>query len=65
AAVKSGNGENTLAVRVSGNALGFSVNQADIPVQPTGQAIAGRVGVFLGGDANEAVLSRLTVTPLD
>ena len=65
AAVKSGNGENTLAVRVSGNALGFSVNQADVPVQPTGQAIAGRVGVFLGGDANEAVLSRLTVTPLD
>jgi hypothetical protein len=65
AAVSAGLGENTLAVRASSGSVAFGVNGTDIPLHLDTQPIAGGVGVFLGGDANEAVLSRLTVTQLD
>jgi hypothetical protein len=64
-AAHPGSGENDLAVRALGNRLTFTVNGTDIAVQTDSQPASGGVGVFLGGDANEAVLARLTVTPLN
>jgi hypothetical protein len=63
-AVRQGSGENTLALRVSGGEVAFSVNGSDVPLPPTFLA-AGGIGLFLGGDANEAVLSRLTISKID
>jgi hypothetical protein len=57
--------ENALEVRAQGDALTFIVNGTTLPIQTSAQPVAGGVGVFLGGDGNEAVLSRLSVTRLD
>jgi hypothetical protein len=65
AAVRAAAGENLLVVRVADGRVSFSVNGADIPAQASAQPISGRVGVFLGGDANEAVLTQLRVVRLD
>jgi hypothetical protein len=62
-AVKPGSGENALSVRAVGDQLEFSVNGTPLPTQISAQPTSGGVGVFLGGDANEAVLTQLTVTP--
>jgi hypothetical protein len=62
-AVQTGSGENTLSVRAVGDQLEFSVNGTAVPTQTSAQPTSGGVGVFLGGDANEAVLTRLTVSP--
>jgi hypothetical protein len=62
-AVKSGSGENSLSVRAVGDQLEFSVNGTAMPTQTSAQPASGGVGVFLGGDANEAVLTQLSVTP--
>jgi hypothetical protein len=62
-AVKTGSGENSLSVRAVGEQLEFSVNGTQMPTQTSAQPASGGVGVFLGGDANEALLTQLTVTP--
>jgi hypothetical protein len=65
-AARAGTGENTLVVQVANGQASFSVNGTDIPIQASGQTIiSGRIGVFLGGDGNEAVLSRLQVDRLN
>src|SRR5205085_10245134 len=65
AAVRQGVGENTLTVRLTAGLAAFSVNNADIPLPQSVPTAAGGIGVFVGGDGNEAVLSRLTLTQLD
>jgi hypothetical protein len=62
-AVKTGTGENLLSVRAVGDQLELSVNGTPLPTQTSAQPTSGGIGVFLGGDANEAVLTRLLVTP--
>src|SRR5262249_270618 len=57
--------DNALEVRAQDDALTFGVNGTVMPVQMSAQPASGAVGVFLGGDGNEAVLSRLAVTRLD
>jgi len=57
--------ENTLEVRVLADQLFFTINGIGVPMQTSAVPASGSVGVFLGGDANEAVLSRLSVTRLD
>jgi len=58
-------GDNVLTVRALGSQLTFTVNGSEVATPTDSQLAPGSVGVFLGGDANEAVLTRLTVTPLD
>jgi hypothetical protein len=62
-AVQPGSGENALRVRAVGDQLEFSVNGTPMPTQTSAQPTSGGVGLFLGGDANEAVLTQLSVTP--
>lgn len=64
-AVKQDSADNTLELRVTPSGVAFTVNGTDIPVSPAEQPGAGGIGVFLGGDGNQAVVTRLTVTRLD
>jgi hypothetical protein len=64
-AVKQGLAENTMELRVSPSGVAFSVNGTAIPLPPAEKVGVGGIGVFLGGDSNQAVLTRLTVTRLD
>ena len=61
-AVLPGSASNRLDVRATGSQFAFSVN--DIPVaQLTDDSLpTGAVGVFAGGDGNQVVLERFTVT---
>jgi hypothetical protein len=61
--VKTGSGENSLSVRAVGDQLELSVNGTALPTQTSAQPTTGGIGLFLGGDGNEAVLTRLLVTP--
>lgn len=60
--IKSGTGENQLSVRVDGGQASFSVNGVEVPLPSRPQVSPGGLGLFLGGDGNEAVLTRLTLT---
>jgi hypothetical protein len=61
-AVRAGTGDNTLELRLAPGQVVFSVNGTAIVTHTS--AVAGGIGVFLGGDGNEAVLTRLSVTAL-
>ncbi len=57
-------GENTLVATVQGEKLSLLVNGTSVAEAADSALARGRVGVFLGGDLNEALLSRLLVEPL-
>jgi hypothetical protein len=57
--------DNTLEVRAVGERLTMSVNGTEVATTVDAAPARGSVGVFLGGDENEAVLTRLTVQSLD
>jgi hypothetical protein len=65
AAVRPGLGDNTLAVRAVGDRLTMTVNGTEVASTIDSSPARGRVGVFLGGDQNEAVLTRLSIESLD
>jgi len=63
AIVRPGGSPNDLRVEVSGDRMHFDVNGsrvADLAVPYS----AGRVGLFVGGDANQVLIDRLVVQPL-
>lgn len=61
-AVNRDTGENELSVLAVGNALKFTVNGTEVANISDGTLQGGGVGVFLGGDNNEAVLTRFAVS---
>jgi hypothetical protein len=65
ASVRPALGENTLAIRAVGARLTMSVNGTEVASTVDASPARGSVGVFLGGDQNEALLTRLTVQALD
>ncbi len=65
AAVHPGSAENTLLVRASGPQLALWVNGMEAATSSDPVLTAGGVGVFLGGDQNQAVLTRLTIQSND
>jgi len=65
AAVRTNDGLNELTVRVQGTQLVFSVNGVVVTRQPVANLGPGSVGVFVGGDGNEAVLERFLVQTPD
>jgi hypothetical protein len=63
-AVHPGDASNRLDVRATGSRFAFSVNDTAV-AQVTDDSLAtGAVGVFTGGDGNEVVLERFTVSAL-
>jgi hypothetical protein len=65
AAVHTGEGENELLVTAKDDQLTLSVNGVDVATATDPTLAAGGVGVFLGGDQNQAVLTHLSVQPAD
>jgi hypothetical protein len=65
AAVQPGTASNQLLVSARGDSLTLSVNGIQVANVSDATLGAGGVGVFVGGDQNEAVLTRLTVLPAD
>jgi LPXTG-site transpeptidase (sortase) family protein len=66
AAVHPGNDANDVEVWAIADRLSLLVNGVEVASQIDSNLERGRVGVFLGGDANEAVLERLLIrTPAD
>ena len=57
-------GENTLVATIQGNNLTLQVNGVSVGEAADAALDAGRIGIFLGGDQNEALLTRLLVEPL-
>ena len=64
-AVQPGNASNQLLVSARGDSLTLSVNGTQAANVSDATLGAGSLGVFLGGDQNEAVLTRLTVLSAD
>jgi hypothetical protein len=60
----SGAAQNELAVEARGDRLSLVVNGGEAVQVVDSTLGGGRVGVFVGGDGNAAVLSRLVVRPL-
>ncbi|HZQ99499.1 MAG TPA: hypothetical protein VFC93_11870 [Chloroflexota bacterium] len=60
-AVHPGGERNELTVRAVGRQIALSVNGTDVASVEDAALDGGGVGVFVGGDANEVVLERLTV----
>jgi len=60
-AVRPGDAANELTVHTSGQRLTFVVNGQQIASQVDAALTEGTVGVFVGGDFNEAVLERFVV----
>jgi hypothetical protein len=60
-AVRPGNSENQVTVRVVGSQLSLSVNGTEVASGADGTLRDGSVGIFAGGDQNEVVLTRLTI----
>lgn len=65
ASVRPALGDNTLAIRAVGDRLTMSVNGTEVASTVDPSPARGSVGVFLGGDQNEALLTRLTIQSLD
>ena len=65
AAVRGDAAENQLVVKAAGDQLTLSVNGTEVATRSDATLDSGGVGVFLGGDQNQAVLTRLTVQPAD
>jgi hypothetical protein len=65
ASVRPAQSENTLAVNALGDRLTLSVNGTEVATRADATPARGSVGVFLGGDQNQAVLTRLTVQALE
>jgi hypothetical protein len=61
-AVRSGIAENRLEVRAAGPQFTFSVNDTPVAEISDGTLPSGAVGVFTGGDGNQVLLERFTVT---
>jgi len=61
AAVQPGAAENQLRVTAAGDQLAFLVNGVEVAATSDAMLTFGGVGVFVGGDLNQAVLTRLTV----
>jgi hypothetical protein len=59
-----GAGDNTLVATIQGEKLTLTVNGVSVAEAADAVLATGRVGVFLGGDLNEALLTRLLVEPL-
>ncbi len=64
-AVRPGLGENTVMVEALGERLSLSVNGTMVASTADNTLGSGSIGIFLGGDENEALLTRLTVEQLD
>jgi hypothetical protein len=60
-AVRVGSAENELVVKAVGDQLTLRVNGVEVASKRDAELGAGGVGVFLGGDQNQAVLTQLTV----
>jgi hypothetical protein len=60
-AVHAGNADNELVVKAVGDQLTLRVNGVDVVSKSDAALNIGGVGVFVGGDQNQAVLTRLTV----
>jgi hypothetical protein len=65
AAVRPGTAENTLLVRAAAEQLTLSVNGTQVATTTDTLLTRGGVGVFLGGDQNEAVLTQVRVESTD
>jgi hypothetical protein len=65
AAVHPGDESNELVAQVRGSQLQFTVNGLQVASQEDTALADGGVGVFVGGDGNDVVLSRLTVERLN
>src|SRR5919199_2041298 len=65
AAVHTGEGENELLVTAKDDQLTLSVNGVTVATASDPTLAAGGVGVFVGGDQNQAVLTHLSVQPAD
>jgi hypothetical protein len=65
ASVRPALGDNTLEIRALGDRLTMSVNGTEVASTVDTAPVRGRVGVFLGGDQNEALLTRLTIQSLE
>jgi hypothetical protein len=65
AAVHPGDAENQLLVSARADQLTLSVNGTQVATATDSALDAGSIGVFVGGDQNEAVLTRLTLMPAD
>jgi hypothetical protein len=63
--VKQGPGENQLSVRFAGAQLRLLVNDVEAASAEDATLTSGGVGIFVGGDLNEALLTRMTVTTSD
>jgi signal peptidase I len=63
--VRTGTAPNELEARASGDQLTLTVNGTVVATQTDAQLGSGGIGVFLGGDGNEAVLDRLVVQAAD
>jgi hypothetical protein len=59
-AVRPGNAINDLSVLAVGERLEFTINGALVADISDGTLVEGKVGVFVGGDLNEAVVERFT-----
>jgi hypothetical protein len=64
-AVHPGAAENTLVVRTSGEQLTLAVNGTQVATRTDAVLSQGGVGLFLGGDQNQAVLTQLTIQSSD
>ncbi len=65
AAVRPGAAENTLFVRTTGDQLTLSVNGTQVATGIDPALARGSVGVFVGGDQNQAVLTQLRIQSND
>jgi hypothetical protein len=61
-AVFPGNASNRLDVRATGSQFAFKVNDISVAQVTDDSLTTGGVGVFAGGDGNQVVLERFTVT---
>jgi len=65
AAVHPLNADNSLAVKLVGDQMTLSVNGSEVAMRTDATFQDGGAGVFVGGDNNQAVLTRLTLQATD
>ncbi len=65
ASVRPLNAENVIAFKVFGDQLTLSVNGSEVATRTDATLVDGGAGVFVGGDDNQAVLTKLTLETIE